>query len=396
MHKKRNIKVAVFLANCGQYGVPSIVVTQCSKAKDYGIDFHYLCAEKDYLYDRLSELGADITVIGAKVPPAYPSNIISLFFIVLSHLKQSLVIFRKIRYYLKQTHPDLVYTHNVTEHVLAGLAAKSCGIKTVGHSHVMYNPKRNLGLSRIIVSIALNWSLDMVLAVSNCARASLWGAVKKKTYPLYGGRDIQNIYKTAQKIAAQKDCPAPDIIYVGRLTEIKKQDVLIKALGILAREGLHPKTFFVSGENNDANPYYLKLQEQISKLGLEDEIIFAGFVPEPYGMLARAKVSVLCCTKEGCPNLVPESIACRTPIIVPDAGGAGEIVEDGVTGLKFKPDDPASLAECLRRLLKDEQLRKRLTRSAFAQANEKFACEVHMAQLRKRFEQVLKDSCTSS
>ena len=227
MPDRKEIKVAVFLANCGKYGVPGIVITQAGNAKDLGIDFHYILAEKDYLYHRLSDLGADVKVLGEKVPNAYPSNFFRLVFVFLSHLKHSFSIFRKIRTYLKQTSPDLLYTHNITEHILGGLAAKSCGIKSVGHSHVMYNPKRNLGLSRIIVSLAMNCSLNMVLAVSNSARNSLWGPVKRKTYFIYGCGDIQHISKTANSPPAQKDRPAPDIIYIGRLAKIKKQDVLI-------------------------------------------------------------------------------------------------------------------------------------------------------------------------
>ena len=389
MPDKKEIKVAVFLANCGKYGVPGIVISQAGNAKAFGIDFHYVLVEKDYLYHRLSDSGADVRVLGERVPNAYPPSFFKLILVFLSHLKHSFSIFRKIRAYLKQTSPNLLYTHNITEHILGGLAAKSCGIRSVGHSHVMYNPKRNLGLSRIIVSLAMNCSLNMVLAVSNSARNSLWGPVKRKTYPIYGCRDIQHISEIANSPPAEKHSPAPDIVYIGRLVKIKKQDVLVEALGILAREGPTPKTFLVSGENDESNPYYVKLKQQISRLGLEKYITFSGFVTEPYEILAKAKVSVLCCTREGCPNLVPESFACHTPIVVPDAGGAGELVEDGVTGLKFIPDDPASLASCLRRLLENEQLRKKLAENAFAQANKSFNCEVHMAELRKRLEQVL-------
>lgn len=106
-------------------------------------------------------------------------------------------------------------------------------------------------------------------------------------------------------------------------------------------------------------------------------------------MLAKAKVSVLCCEKEACPNLVMESMACRTPIVVPDAGGAGELVQNGRTGLKFVADDADSLAGCIRRLLDDNDLRERVTENASCYANETFTCNVHMDQLRKRFEQVI-------
>jgi len=371
------------------YGQQRSLIADYERAKDYGIDFHYVCLLKGQLYEKLLDLGADIKVVGGRIPDSYSANLIKLLVTFFSHLKPSFDIFRKIRTYLKEAQPDLLYTHEVSQYVIGGLAAKSCGIKAVGHFRVMFNTKRNFGLSRVLLSVVLNWSLDMGLAVSNAARDSLWGPVKKKTYPIYNGRDIQNICKTAQAIAAKEECPAPDVIYIGRLTDIKKQDVLIEALGILACEGLRVRTFFVSGGADDTNPYYVKLQDQISRLGLKDDITFTGFVPEPYGMLAKAKVSVLCCWREGCPNLVYESMACQTPIVVPDAGGAGELVEDGVTGLKFIPDDAALLAKCLRRLLEDERLRKRLTERGFAMANEKFNYDVHMTQLRQRFEQVI-------
>ncbi len=391
MPNRKNIKVVVFVTGDETYGQQRSLIVDYERAKDYGIDFHYVCLLKGQLYKKLLDLGADIKVIGGRIPEVYPANLIKLFVIFLSHLKPGFEIFSKLRGYLRETQPDLLYTHEVSQYVIGGLAAKSCGIKAVGHFRVMYNTRRNLGLSRVLLSIALNCSLDMGLSVSNAARDSLWGPVKKKTYPVYNGRDIQNIYKTAQTIAAKEECPAPDLIYIGRLTDIKKQDVLIEALGILACEGLRVKTFFVSGENDNSNPYYVKIQDQISRLGLKDDITFTGFVPQPYGMLAKAKVSVLCCWREGCPNLVYESMACQTPIVVPDAGGAGELVEDGVTGLKFTPDDPASLAKCLRRLLEEEELRKQLAKKGLAWASKNFTVDVHMTQLRQRFEQVIEN-----
>jgi glycosyltransferase involved in cell wall biosynthesis len=391
IHNRKKIKVAVFVAGNETYGQQSTILIQHKASNAHDIDFHYICLHEGELYQNLLTLGADVRIIGGRITNTSPSNPIKLFFILLSQLKPGFGIFRKIRTYLKETRPDLLFTHEITEHIIGGLAARSCGIKAVGQSHVIFNPKRNLGLSRIFVGLAHNLSLDMILPVSNASRDSLWGVVKKKAYPIYVGRDIQNIYKTSQTMAARKECPASDIIYIGRLDTLKKQDVLIEALGILAREGLHAKTFFVSGGNDNSNPYYVKLQRQISGLGLEDDITFIGYVSEPYGLLAKAKISVLCCTRDAGPNVVFESMACRTPIIVPDAGGAGELVKEGVTGLKFKPDDPASLAKCLRRLLQDEQLRKQLTEKGFIWANENITVKAHMTQLRKRFEQLVEN-----
>ncbi|BEP13266.1 hypothetical protein acdb102_15770 [Acidothermaceae bacterium B102] len=52
------------------------------------------------------------------------------------------------------------------------------------------------------------------------------------------------------------------------------------------------------------------------------------------------------------------------PVVVPDAGGAAELVEDGVTGLYFVAGDDKSLAATLQRLATDPELRERLGRQA--------------------------------
>lgn len=391
MDNKRNIRATVFLEGNESYGLQQVLLVHYEESKSYGIDLNYVCLNRGDTYKKLVDMGADVTVLEGKMPKAYPPNIFKLLAIFLSNVKACFAVYRKLRAFLKQNKPDLLYTHNVTEHVIGGFAAKSCGVKAVGHSHLLLNPHRNFGLSRKILSAIFNCSLDMVIPVSYAARDSLWGGVKKKAYPIYVGRDIQSIAETGSRLKEAPQCPAADIICIGRLAALKKQDVLVDAVRILVSQGLPVKAFLVSGEADESNPYYVKLREQISSLGIEDNIVFTGFVARPYGMLAKAKVSVLCCEKEACPNLVMESMACRTPIVVPDAGGAGELVQNGRTGLKFVADDADSLAGCIRRLLDDNDLRERLTENASCYANETFTCNVHMDQLRKRFEQVIEE-----
>ena len=65
-------------------------------------------------------------------------------------------------------------------------------------------------------------------------------------------------------------------------------------------------------------------------------------------MLARADVLVaptLVC--ENTPTVVSEAMACGLPVIVSDAPGASEMVEDGVTGYVFKCGDTTDLQKKL-------------------------------------------------
>ena len=63
---------------------------------------------------------------------------------------------------------------------------------------------------------------------------------------------------------------------------------------------------------------------------------------------------------------VVESLACGVPVVEPDHAGLGELVRATGGGLLCAPDDPASLAANLERLLTDEPLRRSLAEAGHA------------------------------
>lgn len=66
---------------------------------------------------------------------------------------------------------------------------------------------------------------------------------------------------------------------------------------------------------------------------------------------------------------VVESLACGVPVVEPDHAGLGELVRATGGGLLCAPDDPASLAENLERLLTDDGLRQSLADAGHAAAH---------------------------
>src|SRR6185503_13927512 len=63
-----------------------------------------------------------------------------------------------------------------------------------------------------------------------------------------------------------------------------------------------------------------------------------------------------------------EGLACGRPVVATSAGGPAFIVEDGVSGLLTPPDNPATLADRLERLLADDALRLTIGRAAAERA----------------------------
>jgi glycosyltransferase involved in cell wall biosynthesis len=81
---------------------------------------------------------------------------------------------------------------------------------------------------------------------------------------------------------------------------------------------------------------------------------------------AGADVFVLASLTEGHPKVLLEAMACGLPVVASNRGGIPSIVTDGETGLLFDPTQPKQLADCLRRVLRDPGLSRRLGRAARA------------------------------
>src|SRR5207253_1014089 len=70
------------------------------------------------------------------------------------------------------------------------------------------------------------------------------------------------------------------------------------------------------------------------------------------GLLAAADVMVLPTVSEGLANVWVEALACGTPVVTSDVGGAREVIDRPEYG-RLVPRDPAAIAAAVRALLAD-------------------------------------------
>ena len=99
---------------------------------------------------------------------------------------------------------------------------------------------------------------------------------------------------------------------------------------------------------------------------------------------AAADFIVVPSTVENLPNSVIEAFACGRPAAAFDAGGIGDAVRDGETGLLVPAGDTEGLAGAIARLLDDGDLRQALGARALDMARREFSTEVQAA----RFEEL--------
>lgn len=161
---------------------------------------------------------------------------------------------------------------------------------------------------------------------------------------------------------------APLLLSIARLVPKKGIDTLLEALGVLAARGVA-----VDCELVGDGALRRDLEGLARRLSLDGSVRFLGSLDE-HGVAAalqRATALVLPCRvdaagdRDGVPNVILEAMAVGVPVIAGAAGGVGEAVEDGRSGLLVSPDSPGALADAIERLLGDPDLRARLVAGGF-------------------------------
>jgi glycosyltransferase involved in cell wall biosynthesis len=145
------------------------------------------------------------------------------------------------------------------------------------------------------------------------------------------------------------------IVACGRLVAQKGYPFLLHAFAQLAEtEDVH---LWIVGEGAERQA----LQSLAHALSVSDRVRFLGFQNDPLAYMAAADVFVLSSLWEGFANVVVEAMSVGTAVVSTDCPhGPAEIIEHERNGFLVPPADAAALADGLRRVLRDRELRSRI------------------------------------
>ena len=145
-------------------------------------------------------------------------------------------------------------------------------------------------------------------------------------------------------------------MYHGRLHAEKGLDTLLHAMTLLCDLPLH---LLLVGHGPDDYTSHLRHLAEMHHLA--DRIHFAGFQAEVLPYVAAADFGVLpSIVREACPLSAQEYLSQGRPVVSSNHGGQCEYLTDGSNALLVPPADPTALADAMRRLTTDTDLRHRL------------------------------------
>lgn len=177
---------------------------------------------------------------------------------------------------------------------------------------------------------------------------------------------------------------------VGLLIPWKGQHVFIDAAKILKNAIPNLKMLIIGGTPDDCIAYEAELKKRIVDEQLANTVCFTGHICEMPNVYNGLDIVVSASTSpEPLGTVVIETMAMGRTLIVPNHGGGAEMVEQSKTGLHFKSNDAASLAEAILTLYKNPQVAQQLGHQAKAKALSTFSIENHTQQIEKIYQNLL-------
>jgi len=205
----------------------------------------------------------------------------------------------------------------------------------------------------------IEWGLGQshrVIAVSRALRDRVidLGVPPQRVVLQYNGVDGNRFRLQDREVVRQRLGLPEDrriVVYVGNLRPEKGVHVLLEAARSLDQvEAKGVDFLFVGG-----GPLALELQAKVSEYGLGDRVHLYGprTNDEIADLVSAADVLCLPSFREGCPNVILESLAAGCPVVASEVGGVPELLSER-TGILVPAGKPAALAEGLRQALSRE------------------------------------------
>jgi glycosyltransferase involved in cell wall biosynthesis len=252
-------------------------------------------------------------------------------------------------------------------------------------SFTMHGPAEFFDVSRFRLADKLRRA-SFVVCISDFARSQLMALsepeVWDRLHVVHVGIPIEQFTRRPDRPPGDRS----DILFVGRLSPVKGQAVLLQAAALLARRG-RAAEIVIAGEG----PMRPALERLTERLGLAGQVRFIGAVgqDEIHGLYAGASVFCLPSFAEGVPCVLMEAMAMELAVVTTTIAGIPELVDHGRCGLLVAPGRADRLADALERLLDDAELRARIATEAREKVVREFDVDACAEQMQRIFVQYL-------
>jgi N-acetyl-alpha-D-glucosaminyl L-malate synthase BshA len=280
--------------------------------------------------------------------------------------------------WLRKQRVDLIHAHQYAPFLYSSLARRiACRVPVLFTEHGRDFPDYRRW-KRVLANRYLLRRFDHVVAVGEHVRQALInneGLPRERIEVIYNGVDTASFERPiSERTAIRKELGYADddfvVIKVARLNRLKDHATAIRVTAQLSKS--HPNLrLLLIGDGEERE----QLEALVGSLGVQPIVRFLGARGDVPRLLHAADLFLLTSVSEGIPLTLVEAMLARVPVVATRVGGVPEVVVAEQSGLLAEAGDVSGLALHIERLLRDPQLRQRLTAASFRRACERFSAQ---------------------
>ncbi|MFA5275638.1 MAG: glycosyltransferase family 4 protein [Candidatus Omnitrophota bacterium] len=278
----------------------------------------------------------------------------------LSPVKDLLAFFEMIRF-IKKNNINIVHTHSSKAGIVGRLAARVAGVKVIIHTvhGWSFNDFQAPFIRKFYIfleKLCANFSSKIIVVSQWDKLKGLKENIGKESqYALISYGINHEEFQEKNQLLKRESEVLPSDILIGMVACFKPQKTPqdFIELAKLVTIKVNNAKFLMVGDGV-LRP---SLQKLISRYGLQDKVVLAGWRRDIPQILSALDIFVLTSLWEGLPIAVLEALVSGKPVVATHTGGISEVIRDGENGFLVAPKEIKQMADKLIRLVNDADLR---------------------------------------
>lgn len=213
---------------------------------------------------------------------------------------------------------------------------------------------------------------------------------EKKRRVVYNGIPQQFLYKKYMG-ENEKSGDTVRFLTAGNFHRNKRQDLAIKACGILYKKGYRNFKLYIAGAvaNMEESRKYESELRELAQKAAPDFIEFIGYVSDMITMRKNTDVELVCSDLEAFGRVTVEAMMSSNPVIASDSGANPELVIDSENGYLFAAGDEQQLAEKMQKFLDCPELMYSMGKRAYEYAAREFPSAANTKHMLELYEELI-------
>ncbi|MEZ9237171.1 N-acetyl-alpha-D-glucosaminyl L-malate synthase BshA [Shewanella sp. 10N.286.52.A9] len=173
------------------------------------------------------------------------------------------------------------------------------------------------------------------------------------------------------------------LMHVSNFRPLKNTSTVVDAFSQLTCS--EPVRLVLVGDGPDIG----KIKQQCQQLNILDRVTFTGSVNKVERYIANADCLIQPSFRESFCMVILEAMSCAVPTVSSNVDGIPEVVDEGVTGYSFPPENSTSMAAAISHILSDSSIQQRLGQAGRERAITHFNCDNKIKQYVDCYRQTL-------